>query len=132
METVKYKSVMLVDDNEIDIFIGTKVLEHYSFAETIIGKRSSLEALDFLSHNFENIDQLPEFIFLDIVMPINSGFDFLDAFSNMPMEVKGKCKIVVLSSLINEIELGLLAKNSDVHSVVSKPLSNFQLDVLAN
>src|SRR3989304_3538 len=70
----KYKTVMLVDDNDIDNFVNRKTLEHIHFAEHIIAFISPANALEFIAStktdNIETMAHLPQLIFLDLNMPI--------------------------------------------------------------
>ena len=60
--------VMLVDDNDTDNFISKRIIEITNFADEVIVKSSGKSALDYLSDNNEDVDRLPEIIFL---MPIS-------------------------------------------------------------
>lgn len=119
---MKYSSVLLVDDDENSNFINDWVIRQ-SFAENIITKQSAVSALEFLKSQSKFPENLPDFIFLDIRMPVMDGFGFLQEFNNLPLPVKEKCKIVVLSSSFNKNDYNKVMKNKYVYKYLKKPLS---------
>ena len=48
MNSPRYKHVMLIDDNEIDILVNKKIIENESFAAQISSASSAAEALQLL------------------------------------------------------------------------------------
>jgi len=69
--------VMLVDDNDTDNFISKRIIEITNFASEVEIKNSGKAALDYLKNHKNNLDKLPDLIFLDINMPIVDGFVLL-------------------------------------------------------
>ena len=100
----KYRTVMLIDDNEIDNLINQKMIEAASITENIYTHAGAKSAIEFL-RNMEKLDVadkvLPDVIFLDIDMPLMDGFQFLDEFEKLSSLAKKKCSIVMLTSSIN-------------------------------
>ncbi|MEQ9166661.1 MAG: response regulator, partial [Fulvivirga sp.] len=119
------KKVMIIDDNEIDIFINQKVLEFNNFASEIINIQAAQNAIDQLKSS--KIEDIPNLIFLDLNMPIMDGFRFLYEFSLLPDEVRAKIKIVVLTSSDNSNDKEKVAANADVLTYISKPLTDQKL-----
>ena len=93
----KYQRVLLIDDNEADIFVNQKLIEGQSFAAKTDVVMSGKAGLDLLVNC--RLEELPEIIFLDIMMPVMDGFGFLDRFAELPESVKVKCKIIMLRFL---------------------------------
>jgi CheY-like chemotaxis protein len=119
--------VLLVDDNEIDNFISRRVIEKAGFADHIDIRISGREALDFLKANAENEKLLPDIIFLDLNMPVVDGFLFLFEYDDLPGEVKRKCKIVVLSSVLDDKTIERILNDDYVNSFIMKPLTEDSL-----
>src|SRR3982750_5028728 len=97
----KYRTVMLIDDNEIDNLINQKMIEASAITENIYTHTGAKSAIEFLKNmeKLEMADQvLPDLIFLDIDMPLMDGFQFLDEFEKLNAPTKKKCKIVMLTS----------------------------------
>jgi CheY-like chemotaxis protein len=126
MSKVEKKKVLLIDDNEIDIFINQKVLEFNNFASEVTCVVAAQKAIDSLKVlTFENI---PDVIFLDLNMPVIDGFKFLYEFSLMNEMVRSKAKIVVLTSSDNARDREKIASNPDVLTFLSKPLTDIKLE----
>lgn len=116
-----YNSVMLVDDNSLDNFINKKLLETNGFAEVVTTFLSPVEALTFLQN--ATPAELPEVIFLDIMMPEMDGFAFLDEFEKLPETTQRKCKIIMLSTSESFRDLNRANKNRFVKKFLNKPLT---------
>jgi CheY-like chemotaxis protein len=129
-EETKFKTVLLVDDNEIDNFINEKVISSMGFAENIIIKNSADEALDFLREKSGSQSEIPEIIFLDLNMPVKDGFGFLKDFEDLDDSVKTKSKIIVLSSSISPEDINKASTNPYVQKYINKPLSEKYLEAI--
>ena len=127
MAEKKYRTVMLIDDNEIDNLINQKMIEAASITENIYTHTGANSAIEFLK-NMEKLDVadkvLPDVIFLDIDMPLMDGFQFLDEFEKLTNTAKKKCKIVMLTSSINPQDFNRSKKYENVKLYLNKPLSH--------
>ena len=75
------KTVLLVEDNEADIFLTQEVLEDIGSNIDLVVVYNGIEAIDFLEHQ-----EKPNLIILDLNMPERDGLDVLDfgVDSNLP------------------------------------------------
>jgi CheY-like chemotaxis protein len=123
----KYRTVMLIDYNEIDNLINQKMIEAAAVTENIYTHTGAKSAIEFLKNmeKLEMADQvLPDVIFLDIDMPLMDGFQFLDEFEKLSNIAKKKCKIVMLTSSINPQDFNRSKKYENVRLYLNKPLSH--------
>ena len=131
VNTKKFNTVMLVDDNEIDNLINQKMIEAANIADHIFTHTGARSAMEFLK-NMERLEAgervLPDVIFLDIDMPLMDGFQFLDEFEKLSDETRAKCKIIMLTSSINPQDVNKSKKYSYVKQYLNKPLSQDTLD----
>ena len=122
-----HRTVMLIDDNEIDNFINQKMLEAAGFADQVFVHTSGRSALEFLM----NLDKAgaalaqmkPEFIFLDINMPLMDGFQFAEEFEKLSEAFKTGIKIAVLTTSMNPADKQQSEKFQSIVQFVSKPLT---------
>ena len=114
--------VLIVEDNPIDVFINTRVVEQSGLSKEVMAIQSAREALEFLTQRASN-SELPNLIFLDIRMPDIDGFEFLQEFSELPQRVLELCKIVMLSSTIDPLELEMARNSPFVLAFIPKPLT---------
>ena len=132
--TFKYKSVMLIDDNDIDNFINEKMIKSACFSENVYVHTSVKSALEFFK-NLSSIKEIPDglipsYIFLDINMPILDGFHFLEEFENSSFEFNPKIKIVMLTTSLNPCDLEKTKPYKNVIKYLYKPLIEDDLDKL--
>lgn len=118
--------VMLIDDNEIDLFINQKVIEFCRFTRKLLTYHSAREALQYLLSAPEA--DIPDLIFLDLNMPVVDGFRFLYEFSQFPEHIRNKASIIVLSSSDNMRDKEKIEVNPDVIKFLSKPLNDQKLE----
>jgi len=123
-----YKKVMVVDDNETDLYVSEFVIKKTAFAEQIVCVESAEDALNYLV-SFENQpDEIPDLIFLDINMPLMSGFDFLVEYDKLSDTIKKHCIIMMLTTSLNEQDKQKAEANKYVRSFLNKPLTKEKIE----
>ena len=127
MSASRYNLVMLIDDNELDNFVNKKLIENEHFADQVLIQSSGISGLDYLKKASGDI---PDLIFLDIMMPGMDGFGFLDEFEKLNEDVKKKSKIVMLSTSESFKDLNKANQNKYVYKFLNKPLNKLVLDAL--
>jgi CheY-like chemotaxis protein len=126
----KFNHVMLIDDNEIDNLINSRIMTAHNFASSVDVKTSTESALESLRKLTPDSENLPSIIFLDLQMPVLDGFAFLDEFEKMSDAVKSNCRIVVLSSSISPDDINRASTHKYVIKYINKPLSEMYLDAI--
>ena len=111
---------LLVDDNDVDLFIQKRFIEISGFAKTIKTYNSPTQAITYLQ---ESSSETPQIIFLDLNMPDMDGFGFLEKFILLPKRIQEMAKVVVLTSSSNQSDKKRAETYSSVTNFLSKPLS---------
>jgi CheY-like chemotaxis protein len=130
----KHKTVMLIDDNDIDNFINEKMVKASSFAENVYVHSSAKSALEFLKNisSIQNIstDMVPSHIFLDINMPILDGLHFLNEFKTLQEDFISNIKIIMLTTSLNPSDITKTKAHKNVIGYLNKPLTESDLNDL--
>jgi len=129
MKPIRFRKVLLIDDNEIDNFINERMISSSHFSEQVVVKTSTDEAIGYLN-SLSSTDDFPSIIFLDLNMPGRDGFEFLKDFESLDPLLKNAARIVVLSSSISPEDINRASTNPHVFKYVNKPLSEKYLDAI--
>ena len=117
----KYNKVILVDDNPMDNMVNGKLMQTTGFATTTSSFESGKETLEFLKK--ASADDIPEVIFLDIIMPNMDGFQFLEEFEKLGEAIISRCKVILLSTSDSFKDLNRANENKLVRKFLNKPLT---------
>ncbi|MES2394903.1 MAG: response regulator [Bacteroidota bacterium] len=119
-------SIMLIDDNEIDLMRNQKIIESINFPGAILPFSNAWNALKYLrlikDMNANHGIFAPDIILLDIYMPIMDGFTFLAEYDKLKISKQNKITIFMLSSSSNPVEIEKANNNKYVAGIISKPL----------
>jgi CheY-like chemotaxis protein len=126
----KRRKVLLIDDNNIDLKVNSKIITLSGLFDDIVRCESAEEGLAYLSNHIDKVDELPDFILLDIQMPDMDGFDFLEVYKQFPKELKEKCVIAILSSTLDFGDIKKAEANPYVIKLLKKPLYPKELEEL--
>lgn len=114
--------IWIIDDNEIDVLIGTKTLERYDSTIKVRSFMKAQEALQVLRDTLASQTKLPELIFLDLYMPLVDGWQFLQEFKKIMAGVSHQLRIIVTSSTPNEKEIPKKTEYPEVVGHIIKPI----------
>lgn len=115
--------VALIDDNEIDNFIGKKIIESTMLVNNIKVFSGGQKAIDFLIANATEPDSLPEIIFLDLNIPEMDGFEFLAEYIRQKPRIGKKINIYVLTSLLVQRDHDRIKSIDIVLDFIEKPFT---------
>ena len=114
--------VMFVDDdainNEINQMLFNKLYPHIE----VVIKQSVDGAIEYLvDSTIEN----PDKIFLDVNLPIKSGWDFLNEFNSLEIS---NIDLYMLTSALDLLDNDTRNSHPEVKDFVEKPLYDYKLE----
>ncbi|MFO7825598.1 MAG: response regulator [Cyclobacterium sp.] len=112
--------ILLVEDNEGDIFLTTEALEDSNFINEISIAKDGQEALDFVfkTKGFEN-KSTPNLILLDVNLPKKSGHEVLQELKSH--EVSRKIPVIMLTTSSSKRDIDLSYQHH-ANCFITKPV----------
>ena len=93
----RIETISVIDDDPITVFGITKMLNSLDICDTITTYGNGQQAINSIKERIAAGLGVPEVIFLDINMPIMDGWQFLEEFIAIPLEVTVRINIVTSS-----------------------------------
>jgi CheY-like chemotaxis protein len=112
-------SFIIIDDRELDCYIAEKLIQKTGLSagtELFYDAVSALESITSSSPG----NQMTV-ILLDIMMPVMNGFEFIDAFEKLPLEIKKNYSIIPITTSLNKNDINKIANYESVTGVLKKP-----------
>lgn len=119
----KFERVMIIDDNVIDLYITKRLIIKNNFGKNVLEYFSAEQALKYLQDHQETISMWPQIIFIDIYMPVMSGFEFLEAYDLLPSKLKKNCKAFIISSSIDQNDISRSRMDKNLTAFQVKPIT---------
>ncbi|GAA4104389.1 response regulator [Zhongshania borealis] len=123
----KLKRILLVDDCKATNYIHRLVIEKYGCAEQVVDVNDGRQALDYLNTPIDGKYPQPELVFLDINMPVMTGWQFLDEYAKLSADHQAGVVVVMLTTSLNPDDADLAESRREVKNFSSKPLTEQKL-----
>ncbi|SHM58529.1 response regulator [Flavobacterium chilense] len=130
------EQILCIDDDPITLMLCKKVISKSSFSKEIITAQNGEEALHHFNtlkytNSKNKVNKKPELIFLDLNMPVMSGWEFLDHFTSPDYaDFNTATSVIVLSSTIDPEDLAKAKKYPIIIDFLSKPITQPMLEYL--
>jgi CheY-like chemotaxis protein len=121
----KLARILLVDDNEADNYLHKLIITETGVAESVVDMLDGEAALEYLKSNPE--DQAPDLIFLDINMPRMNGWEFIEAYEQLPLVKKSAIVIIMLTTPVFGKDRERAEKMPHFSGFLNKPLAEEDL-----
>jgi CheY-like chemotaxis protein len=122
------KIICLIEDDPIQIFLLQKFFEYLTINNAVIIYKDGKEAYDMLKARLDSGERMPDYILLDINMPIWDGWQFLAEFHKLP-----GCKAIptyILTSSSSDWDRKQADKFNLANQYIVKPIQLDQLKAI--
>ncbi len=129
MTNSKLRCVLLVDDDPATNFLNKRLLSRMEIAEVIEVCRNGVEAIDYLKGTgpYSARCPNPDLILLDLNMPLMNGWEFLDAYRELPEEKRTSTIVIMLTTSLRPEDFAKAESLPEVFRMLNKPLSREQV-----
>lgn len=116
-------NILVIDDEYISAFICEKFIKKLKKESEITTCLNGKNAIDKLIEiKNQDINLLPDYIFLDLRMPILDGWEFLKLYNDLNIDPFGKCKIYILTCSLYQNDILRSASYNIISDYIIKPL----------
>lgn len=123
----KINCILLIDDNPADNEFHSIKIRKSGICNHIQIANSGQKALEYLiksgAANQSELLPKPDLIYLDINMPGMNGFEFLEAYKKLDVQLKSKILIIMLTTSLNPGDRERALANAEVNEFQNKPLT---------
>lgn len=114
---------IIIDDSQLDCFIAEKIIQNTGTFSSVKSYMDATEAYEAIKNSEAGGRDVTTIIVLDIQMPVMNGFQFVEAFEQLPEEIRSNYNIFLFSSSINENDKNRLENYPSIRRFYSKPIS---------
>ena len=124
-----FNKILCVDDDPITLMILKMTMKKCDFATSVETVMDGTEAVRYYEGLLQNPSiGAPELIFLDLNMPLMSGWAFLEVFIKRFQASFPDTKVIILSSSIDPDDIKKAATVGCVKEFISKPINTLTLN----
>ncbi len=123
------RNILLIDDDETTNFLNRITVKKTNLAKVVHECKNGKEAVNYFTDlkNKPGLEK-PDFILLDLNMPILDGWQFLDEYQNMQWQIP----VYILSSSNYEEDINRIKQYPIVKDYLVKPLTSHKVIELMN
>jgi response regulator RpfG family c-di-GMP phosphodiesterase len=130
--TYHVKKLVFIDDDPYYHFIVKKILNAHSDSTTVDHYYNGMLVINYIKEHLENQSMLPDYIFVDLNMPIFNGFDFFRLYEELSLLIYKSIKIYVVSSCINPKIIKEILRYPFISNYIAKPMTKKILEGVLN
>ncbi|SDX57257.1 response regulator [Hymenobacter psychrophilus] len=121
-------AILLVDDDPTTNFLSTRLLNRLGASEEVLVALNGAAALQLLQQRCPATAGVacPALVLLDVNMPVMGGFEFLEAYQQLPAAKRQRTVIVMLTTSMLAADRQR-AEQLSVSGFLTKPLTRAKL-----
>ncbi len=116
--------VCIIDDDHIFIYGVKRLIDETSFCDELLVYQNGLDALEEL----KDTSELPGIIFLDLNMPMMTGWEFLDEYLQIETNDPSQTQVYIVSSSVDPKDLLKINEYALVQDYILKPVTAEDLE----
>lgn len=114
--------LVLIDDEPIFHQIVQMTIKNSELSKQATYTFDGEVVLDYLEEKKLDSQSLPDYIFIDLYMPMFDGWDFLNRYQNLYKSLEKNIKVFIVTSSINPSDISRSKLYPFVTSFISKPI----------
>ena len=123
--------LVLIDDEPVFHKIVQMTIKNTELSKRATYSFDGEVILDYLEEKKLESQSLPDYIFLDLYMPMFDGWDFLNRFQELYKSLEKNIKIYVVTSSVNPADIKRSKLYPFVTTFISKPIMKDVFDDIA-
>jgi CheY-like chemotaxis protein len=124
----KIASILLVDDDTTTNYLNQLLLRRLDVADHLLVAQNGQEALAVLqARTPPTAAAEPTLVLLDVKMPVMDGFEFVQAYSQLPAADRQGVVIVMLTTSLHPQDVERMQR-LDIAGFLNKPLTQEKVD----
>ncbi|UOR04652.1 response regulator [Hymenobacter aerilatus] len=124
----KLTCALLVDDDQTNNYLNQLLLKRLQVTDKLLIALNGQEALNLVKEHCQDASpSCPALILLDVKMPVMNGFEFLEAYAQLPLPQKQAIIIVMLTTSLHPQDMERVQK-LNIDGFLSKPLTKEKVE----
>jgi len=124
----KEYSIWVIDDDDVYQQLFTRQLKKSQIIQFMKLFSYAEDAIQTIEHNITKKEELPDFIFLDINMPVMDGWQFLDEFSKLQPRLPKPVIVYIMSSSVDSDDFERAELYDTVAQYLVKPIDLIEIE----
>jgi CheY-like chemotaxis protein len=125
------KMFIIVDDRTLDCFVTKKIIEGIDERQGLKIYNSAIEIIRDIKLGALYYEGLTV-VFLDIMMPVMDGFQFVEEFEMLPINIQSKFKIIAMTTSLDTNDFQRILSYSSIVGLLRKPFKIDEVNELLN